>query len=258
MKRYFQLWTQQIKFSIQRLFEYRSDFFMWSFVAFGWTCFQLVFYNVLLVQSSTIAGWTSDHVLAFIGTFMILDGLTWGLLWGNMNDYTQSVFNGSLDVLLTQPLDPQFRLSTRNISFTNLPRVIIGIFLVIRHAQFISLQQFFFFILMIFCAFIAVYALWFFTTTFTFWAEKMSNIIEIVPTLRGIWYVPAEVYVGPLSTLLTIILPFALITTVPARILFHDYRWNEIGILIIFTVILFTFTRWFFHYSIKKYSGIGS
>ena len=258
MKKYFSIWLHFAKISLQRLFEYRADFFLWSLVSTGWTIFSLLFYQILFLQTSNIAGWNKQQMLVFAGTYMIIDAATWSIFWRNIQNYTQSIFNGTLDFLLLQPIDAQFRLSVRHISFTNVPRLIIGIILLALNLPTVTLSQVLMYIALIFLSMGVIYTLWFFTATFTFWVEKLDNIIEIVPTLRRIWSMPSDIYSGFVSAMLTIIIPLALITTTPTRVLLHQFRWQELVVLLTFFIILFGATRAFFHYSVKKYSGIGS
>lgn len=259
MKKYLTIWIQSVKFSIQRLFEYRTDFFVWSLVSLGWTTFSLVFYQIMFLQTDTIAGWTKNEVFLLIATYMIIDSATWSIFWRNVQNYTRSIFDGTLDLLLVRPVDAQFRLSTQHISFTNLPRLAIGIYMLVHYLpRALTVQQIVVYIMFILISLIIVYAMWFFTATFAFWVEKLENVIEIVPTMRHLWSTPADVYTGPIAAIFTIIFPVALITTVPTRVLLNTMRWQEIVILLTFTVIVLLSTRFFFNYSIKKYSGAGA
>lgn len=246
------------KISIQRMVEYRADFILWSAVSLFWTFFSLLFYNILFLQTPTIAGWSKPQMYLLIGVFMIIDSATWGLFWRSIKTYVDSIFDGKLDFVLVQPIDPQFQLSVKYASFTQLPRLCIGIFLAIRYLPQIDLFQVIMFIILITIVLLIIYLLWFLTATITFWVEKLENITEIVPSLRMIWNFPSDVYSGSLGTLLTVILPLALISTTPTRFLLHDYAWNEVITLVVFATALFIITRLFFLYSLKKYSSVGS
>lgn len=245
--------------SAQRFLEYRSDFLMWSSVSIAWTLFMLLFYEILFLQSPTIAGWTRQQMYLFIGTYMIVDSTIWGLFWRNIQSYVEAIFQGTLDFLLVQPLDPQFRLSTRHISFTNIPRLLIGVGIIVIYLPTqITMTQIVVYTGLVMLGALLIYLLWFLVATFTFWVDKLDNIVEIVPTLRRIWSVPADVYSGPLSMIFTLVVPLALITTTPARVLFQVFRLDEIAILGVFTLGVFALTRWFFWISLKRYSSVGS
>lgn len=258
MKKYVMIWILMTKISIQRMVEYRADFMLWSAVSLFWTFFSLLFYNILFLQTPTIAGWSKPQMYLLIGVFMIIDSATWGLFWRSIKTYVDSIFDGKLDFVLVQPIDPQFQLSVKYASFTQLPRLCIGIFLAIRYLPQIDLFQVIMFIILMTIVLLIIYLLWFLTATITFWVEKLENITEIVPSLRMIWNFPSDVYSGPLGTLLTVMLPLALISTTPTRFLLHDYAWNEVITLVVFATILFIITRLFFLYSLKKYSSVGS
>lgn len=259
MKKYVTVWKLLLNRAIQRLFEYRADFFAWALVSAGWTMFQVVFYNIIFLQTSNIAGWSKPEVFLLLGTYMIIDSATWAFFWPNIEAYTESIFDGTLDYLLLQPIDTQFRLSVRYFGFTNLPRLLIGIYLVTTNwPAHVTTGTFSLYIAMLIVALFTVYSLWFFSATFTFWAEKLDNIIEIVPALRSLWSTPSDVFSGVISTVFTVIIPLALISTVPSRILLGKLRIQELAILVIFTIALTALTRWFFKFAVKRYAGVGS
>ena len=258
MKKYVIIWTQMMKISIQRMVEYRTDFVLWSAISLFWTLFALLFYDIVFLQTPTIAGWSKPQVYLLIGVYMIVDSATWGIFWRSIKTYVDSIFDGKLDFVLVQPIDSQFQLSVKYASFTQVPRLCIGIFLALKYLPPINLFQFVMFLILMVIVLLIIYLLWFLTATITFWVEKLENITEIVPSLRRIWNFPSDVYSGPLGTLLTVILPLALISTTPTRFLLHDYAWNEVITLVVFATILFVITRFFFLYSLKKYSSVGS
>ncbi|MBI5151430.1 MAG: ABC-2 family transporter protein [Candidatus Pacebacteria bacterium] len=259
MKKYIQVLSQFFRFSLQQLLEYRADLFLWGLVSTGWTLFSLLFYEILFLQTTNVAGWSKEHMYVFLGIFMIIDTATWSFFWRNMQMYARSIFDGSLDFLLLQPIDVQFRLSFRHLSFTNMPRLFIGMFLVMTHLRpFPDLLHALLFICLLTFSIFLIYLLFFFVTTCTFWVDKLDNIVEIVPALRRIWSIPSDIYSGPISALLTIVIPLGLITTVPTRLLLNTDRWDQTIVLMIFCIIFFLLTRAFFHFSIKKYSSVGS
>lgn len=258
MKKYFAITKRVLSMSIQRLLEFRKNFVLWSTISTSWAIFSLFFYSILFGQSKTIAGWSQHDMYLLIGTYMIIDSFTWTVFWNPIRMYVDAVFNGTLDFFLIKPADDQFLLTVQRISFSNITRILIGIYLVSTHFDSISIFQLITYVFFICCSLVTIYSVWFTTATFSLWAERLNNIKEIVPTLRNIWSVPAEVYSGFIGAILTIIVPLALITTTPARVLLNEFRVKEILIFILMSVIMFSISRLFFFFSIKRYQSASS
>jgi ABC-2 type transport system permease protein len=258
MMQYWKVFLSMLRYTSQRVLLDRWNVFVWILVSLGWSLFTVFFYEVVFMHTTMIAGWSKNDVYIFLASYMIVDTFTWAFFWRNMQLYVESIYDGTLDTVLVQPIDPQFRLSMRHFGITNLPRMIIGLFFLWKYAPAVSLTQIALFWLMIFVGIGIIYSVWFFTATFTFWFGKMESVIEIVPVLRRIWSMPADVYTGPISAILTIIVPLGLIATTPARFLLREYRWDEVALLFIFAFLSFMVSRWFFHFSIKRYAGVGS
>lgn len=258
MKKYFYILGKLCAMALQRMLEYRKDVLIWMLVSLGWTLFSLLFYEIIFGQTQTIAGWSKRDVYVLVATFLIIDNMTWSFFWRNMQMYVQSIFNGTLDFVLTRPIDNQFMLSFNHISITGVPRLIIGLYLLFTFAPQVSVGQVLLYVALVAVSLFTIYSLWFFTATFTFWVERLDNIVEIVPTLRRIWSLPSDVYTGPVSAMLTVVIPLGLISTTPTRILLGQYPTRELGIFLGFSTLLFLAGRWFFKYSIRRYSSAGS
>jgi ABC-2 type transport system permease protein len=258
MKKYLSITVRVLSMSVQRLLEFRKNFVLWSTISTSWAIFSLLFYSILFGQTKTIAGWSQHDMYLLIGTYMIIDSFTWTVFWNPIRMYVDAVFNGTLDFFLIKPADDQFLLTMQRISFSNITRILIGIYLVATHLESISILQLFVYVFFIICSLVTIYSVWFITATFSLWAERLNNIKEIVPTLRNIWSVPAEVYSGFVGAILTIVVPLALITTTPTRVLLHEFRLQEIFIFITMSVVMFSISRIFFFFSIKRYASASS
>ena len=71
-------------------------------------------YVIVVYQSGrSIAGYGSDEILVFIGTFVTLTGLYAGLLATNLFQLSNLVRDGSFDMLLVKPVSTQFLASFR-------------------------------------------------------------------------------------------------------------------------------------------------
>lgn len=244
---------------LMRTIEHRSDFALWSWVACMWSVFNVFYFDLIYRVGGGLVGWTRYELLTLLGVFTILDAFTWSLFYYNMKAYSEMIFNGELNQLLTKPIDTQFVLMTYHNSYNNVFRFIIGVGMVgwslHKLAYTPSPLQLVAFVIALLLAFTFLYALWFIMTTFSFYVEKLDNINEVFPSMRRAWQVPRGVYTGILSFVFTVLIPIGLVTSVPSEILIGKNSWGWLGYLAIATICTVIVSRLFFKYSLQRYVG---
>jgi ABC-2 type transport system permease protein len=242
--------------------EYRGDFLFWTVVATMWTIFNFFFYTLIAGVNNGIAGWSVLEMYILMAVFSLLDTFTWSFFYQNMREYTESIFSGKLNMLLTKPIDTQFMLMTQTNSLNNVFRFFIGIGVLVWAVPQLEVQiapqTWLIFIAMFMIALAFIYFLWFFLSTLAFWVEKLDNINNMIPAMRRVWQVPRQVYTGATTILLTIIIPIGLVVSVPSEIIVNRAAPFWMLYLIGAAIVMYVISRWFFKYSIKKYSGIGN
>jgi ABC-2 type transport system permease protein len=250
------------KIQLMRMMEFRANFIFWTVVSLIWTFFHIFFFTLVLGVSSEIGGWNTAQIYVLQSVFTIIDAIIWLFFYQNMQDYSRDVFNGTLNQHLLRPIDPQFILMTQNNSYNNVLRFLVGVGMltwsVQRLPQPVSLFQVLLAILFIFLSLIFVYSLWFCLTTLSFWIERLDNINEIMPSTRRVFQVPPTIYTGVTSFVLMVLLPLGLVTSVPSQVLFGTLAPTTAIYFTVFTVLLALFSRWFFMFSIKKYTGVAN
>ncbi len=262
LQRYLRVFFHIRKVELMQLLEYRGNFFFWAFVSMMWTLFHIFFFALIVNVSQTIAGWSPNEMFILLAVFTIIDAFIWSFFYHTMTDYTASVFSGSLNQVLVRPIDPQFLIMIKKSSYTSIFRLMIGIGLLIwsvgkLHPQ-PSLGQILLFLLFLGLSLTFMYALWFVLSTLSFWVEKLDNINEIVPFLRRVYEVPAEVYTGVFSFILTVMVPLGLVSSLPSQILLNKASPITAVYFLIVTICLTLFSRWFFFLSLKKFSGVAN
>ncbi len=261
IKKYWLLFWKFRQLRLMTLLEYRGNFFFWTTVSVLWTIFNFFFFSLIINVNQGMAGWSVAEMYLLLAVFTILDGFTWSFFYHNMRIYTESVFSGELSGHLLKPADAQFILSTQDNSYTNVLRIGIGFgvltWSIIQLPTQPSFWSLLLFIFLFFISLLFVYSLWFIISTFAFWVEKLDNINEIMPSARRVWQIPRSVYTGIASTLFTVILPIGLISSIPSEVLVGKFSLGWTLYFIGFTFVLLIASRWFFHFSIKKYVGVG-
>ena len=250
------------KLHLMRFMEYRGDFAFWMIISTLWTVFNFFFFAILVDVKGNIAGWNRNELFLLLGVFTLNDAFTWSFFYHNMQNYSRMIFDGSLNNFLLRPLDTQYLLMTNYNNYTNFPRFFIGIGTIIWAAYQLQLQlslwQIVIFIILFFTSLLFIYFSWFIISTLSFYVEKLDNINEIIPTMREVYKLPRSVFVGIFSVIFNVIFPLGLVSSVPSEILLGKFSagWSLYFLAVTFFVIIFS--RWFFKFSVKRYSGVAN
>ncbi len=244
------------------LFEYRANFYFWSFISILWTLFNFFFFALLLRVNGTIAGWNTAELYVLLATFTILDSFTWSFFNRIMRVYTQSIFDGSFDLFLLRPVDPQLLLAIHDNNYSQISRLIIGAGILWWSVQKvgvpISLLTIAAYTALLGCSLLIIYNTWFAISTMAFYVERLNNINDIIPGLRRVFQVPRGIYQGMGALLFTVILPFGLLSSIPAEVLLGRWELNWLLYFMAFAIVSTVAARTFFHYSVLRYAGAGS
>ena len=102
---------------------------------------------------------------------------------------------------------------------------------------------------------ILVYCFWLIIATVAFWVVNMWHAVELFDGIfqTGRW--PIGIYPGWLRYSVTFLVPIAFAVTVPAEALTSRLDWQTLVLAVVFGVVLFSFTRWFWRFGLKRYSG---
>lgn len=262
MKKYWFLFWYFRKMQLMKMVEYRSNFLFWTIVSLLWTAFNYFFFNLFFAQKSQLAGWSYLELQTVLSFFTMLDAFTWSVFYPNMSFYTQAIFSGELSKYLLQPTSSVFLFTTQHATYHNVPRFLVGLAILIQSVVQLEVHPTVGEIVaatVLFCtSIIFIYTGWFFTATLTFWVERFSNSVDIMPGLRRIYQIPRQLYTGTLSFILTLVFPLGLVTTLPSEILLQKNSSVLYSLYFVFFTIIFGLgTYAFYKRSITKYTGVG-
>jgi ABC-2 type transport system permease protein len=261
IKHYLYIFWKFRQLRLMAMMEYRTDFYFWGTVSTLWTVINFFAFGLIANASGSIGGWSRSDMNVLLSTATILAAFMWSFVYQNMSKYTEAVFNGELSGFLVKPVDTYYLLSIKENSYNNIFRLFIGIGMLIwtlHHGHYqVTFLNSLLYILFLVCSIIFIHSVWFIIATFSFWVERLDNINEILPASDRIWYMPRTVYSGAALLLFTVILPLNLMTSLPAEIILGRAAYNWMAYFFVFTVCVFCISRWFFQFSIKKYSSVG-
>ena len=100
-----------------------------------------------------------------------------------------------------------------------------------------------------------IYCFWLIITIGAFWFVRMDQLAELFEGVyqSGRW--PVTIYPSWLRVSLTFLVPIAFAVTVPAQSLTGRLTPDTIATAAVFAAVLFGFTRWFWRFGLRRYSG---
>lgn len=262
MRRYLGLFGLFVRNSILVDMEYRVNFagsivaavmdVVWSI---GGT---LVFYS----HRRTIGGWTLNEALVVIGLFFVTVGLLDAFVQPNMRDIVEAIRKGTMDFVLTKPVNSQVHATLRRYRFERLSSVLVGLGIVAYALAQLGVaptpQQWLLAGMIFAGAALALYAAMVILAGVAFWAVESNNIDEFVFGFLDAARYPADAFPSPLRGLFLFVVPVAFVTTVPAQVLlgrvtpvFVFYGW-------VFALVLLIVSARFWRLAVRHYSSASS
>jgi len=263
MMRYLTIYRLLARNSLIREMNFKANFILWMFVEMLWFCGQLAFIEVLYGQVDSIAGWTKWQVVALVGAHQVTSQIFQGLFYVNLSHLPDLVRTGRLDLLLTQPIDAQFAVSTKQVSFDSLLNALVSVAIVgwalfklgiVPGVGKIALA------LIAICFGVAVhYAVLFSLSCIAFWSIR-AGFISGYFNLFMIGRFPEAVFRGTFRFIFTWVIPIVWVSNVPAQLLARPFEspWPGITALAVGTLVVVALTRLLWNFALSRYGSASS
>ncbi len=259
MRRAFQLVWTFVRLGIQNEMQYRANFFValvqsWLQVAVGLAVLALVYSH-----TQRLNGWSESQLLVILGVQILLGGVVHALVQPNMERLADEVRDGKLDFALTRPEDAQLLISLRQLQFCQLVEVVSGGIVVgvgvSRLSGGLDPGRVLAFLGLLAVGAVLLYCFWLILATGAFWVVNMWFLSELFEGIyqTGRW--PIGIYPGWLRYSMTYLVPIGFAVTVPAQALTARLAWPTVLVALGFAAALAAFTRWFWGFGLRRYSG---
>jgi ABC-2 type transport system permease protein len=257
--KYFRLLGAFLRVSIMGELAYRVNFFWQLVQSLLSLVISLVGLGVIFSYTDTLGGWRPDEILALVGVYFLIGGMIGLVIQPGMEQFIESVRDGTLDFTLTKPEDAQLIVSIKRVEIWRLIDIGLGLAVLatalIRLGEKVGGWQAGMFILMLIAGAVIIYSFFLILATLSFWFVRVENILVIFQSMyeAGRW--PVSLYPGWLRYGLTFIIPVAFATTVPAEALTGRLTWETILGGVVLAMVLLTVSRVFWRVGLRHYSG---
>ena len=239
--------------------QYRANFFIQLLQSAVSVVTAVVVLALVYSHTSELNGWSQSELLVVMGIQILLGGVIRTTIQPNMQRLMEEVRDGKLDFALTKPEDSQVLVSVRDVRIWRAVDVISGAVVVAYGIAGldtgVGVADVFLFLAMLAVGTVTIYCFWLIIATLAFWIVDVWNIMELFEGVyqTGRW--PVSIYPIWLRIGVTFIVPIAFAITVPAEAVTSRLDSSTVVLAIVFSALLFAFTRWWWRFGLRRYSG---
>mgnify|MGYP002477921592 FL=1 len=262
VRRYVRIFREFFRACFVEELEYRSEFLGNLISSFFGIGIAVLTVNIFFYQTDQLGGWTYADVLVLLGVFNTLRGMIDFALRPNMPRLLEHVRRGTLDYILTKPVDSMFYVSFRHLVFWRLIDVLLGLgvigygLMVKRYIP--SLFDVLIFLITIAASFILIYSLWMMLMTTSFWVIRIDDLSFIFDSFFETARFPIGMYRGLVRIVLTYVLPAAVITNMPALSLLGKWNMATAFIAVLLALVFLWLARRFWRFALRFYTSASS
>jgi ABC-2 type transport system permease protein len=257
--RVFKLAAVYLRLGVLNELQYRANFFvavLQSLLAVG---VGLVVLALVYSHTKELNGWTQSELLVVLGVQIFLGGVVHTVIQPNMQQFVDEVHDGKLDFALTRPEDAQVIVSLRALRLWQFVELITGGSVigvgVSRLDTHVGIANALAFSALLVVGALLLYCFWLILSTGSFWLVHMWFLSDLFEGMYQVGRWPIGIYPGWLRYSMTYLVPIGFAITVPAEALTGRLEWRTVGVLCAFAVVLVAFTRWFWRFGLRRYSG---
>lgn len=258
---YFEIFLVQVKNNWVREAVYRTNFLTAVMVDIIWIAVEFGLFSILYSNVSNLAGWTKYQTYFFLGVFFSCDALFTIFFQRNFFAFSDLITKGDLDILLTKPVHPLFLALTRWINLTGVFNFITGIIIAVHFAGLAGFEGGLRWFLMLFwfaISLVIAVLLRFAFAVWIFWTDRNWALLRLYYQFFSLATKPDNLYPKAIRYMILTILPFAWISSVPARALLHGLTAREYVLAFFIIGFFFILDIYLWHGGLKRYQSASS
>lgn len=261
MRRYGKIYKRFLISSLVRELEFKVNFYARILENGMWSLFSILLVLIIYRNTDSVAGWDSTEAFALIATHFMIGALSY-MVFPSLSEIPQHVRLGTLDFIITRPIDSQFWVSLRRINFAEIGAVAAAIAMMAYAFSIIDpkplpidLVAYF---LLVIAAIVIFYAFQLILMTTAIWFVRVDNLFVFYEAARDVARYPIDIYNPRVKFTLTYLIPVALLGSVPARALVGEPNWGLVWTGLLYAAIAFIIARKFWFFALRSYSSASS
>ncbi|HHW11493.1 MAG TPA: multidrug ABC transporter permease [Firmicutes bacterium] len=259
MRNNIRIYLQGAKTALATRMAYRADFFM-SMLIMLLVEMTVPMITILIYQNgATFPGWDMYEALLIQGVFLLGKGIAAPFFFGIVWNTIERVQNGTFDLLLIKPKPVLFMAIVTGFDAEDLGKLVGGITLftiALSRLPAPSLGEWLQFLVLFLLTLTVHFGYGLILASLGIVWIGNYRLYEIFGSITTFGMYPAAIFSKPVQTVITLLLPVAILGSVPATALLgrpSAGTLGAVGVGILFLLFSLGFWRWM----LKKYTSVG-
>jgi ABC-2 type transport system permease protein len=259
--RYWKIYRTFFTSSLARELEFRANFFAKILQNAIWIFFFLMILLVIYGNTNDVAGWSRGDAFILAATVFLMNAVFTAFFF-SLNEIPQHVRQGTLDFIITKPVDTQFWISIRKFEFGQIGTFIAGLIMVVVGVMTAhispSVLQWAGYLTLVLTSLLIFYSFNLILMTTGIWLVRVDNLWVLGETLTQISRYPIDIYSGGLRRIFIYFVPLAFIATIPATQLKTGFDGRMVALGLVWAVSFFVIARLFWRSALRHYTSASS
>jgi ABC-2 type transport system permease protein len=259
--RYWRIYRTFFVSSLARELEFRANFIAKVLQNVVWMGFFLLVLLVIYRNTDSVAGWSRGDAFVLAATAFFMNALANGFFM-SVVEIPEQVRLGTLDFVVTKPVDSQFWVSTRRFNFSEIGQLLAGIVMIVYGSHLAdispSLGQWGAYAVLVLASLAIFYSFNFAMMTTGIWLVRVDNLWVLGETMLSIARYPTDIYRGMLQRLFVYAVPLAFLATVPAKQLVRGFDPGMFALGLAWAAVFLIGSRLFWVFALKNYTSASS
>lgn len=261
MRRYWRVYRTFFVSSFARELEFRANFFAKVLQNGVWVFFFIMMLLVVYGNTNSVAGWGRGQAFVLAATCFLMTALHGGLFM-SMHEIPEAIRKGTLDYVLTKPIDAQFWVSCRRFNFDRVGALLAGAVLVgigvYQSGIAPGVGQWVAYLAGVLSSVAIFYGLNLLMMTLAVWLVRVDNLWVLSETILDVARFPLDIFPVPLQRFFTFVVPMGFLATIPARQLVFGLDARMILLALVWAAAFLVASRLFWLYATRNYASASS
>lgn len=261
MRRYLRIYRTFFASSLIREMEFRANFFAKVVQSVGFIAFFLLIVLVIYGNTDSVAGWGRGEAFLLTATVFLIEGL-FTMFFRSLHEIPGQVRLGTLDFVITKPVDTQFWISTRRFNLEQIGVLLSGTAMMamgIAQSRITpGVLEWLAYVTLLIAALAMYYAFTLAMMTTGVWLVRVDNLWVLTENVATIARYPLDIYALGVQRLFLFVFPLAFLGTVPVRQLTRGFDPAMVGLGLLWAVVGLALARGFWRYALGHYTSASS
>ncbi len=260
--KYLKFYLLAFRMALMEQMTFRENFFMWVLIHSFSLLTYIFFFKIVFSQVVNINGWGLNETLLVLGTGNLIGGIGSLTFFPFMYGFSGEVARGEFDYKLTKPIDPHFQSAFGYPDIEDMTVVPISLVLVFYAASKLEIQNFELnlvgFVVLLISSLAILFSILTFFESLAFKFVRVEMARELFWSITDLTKYPAKSIHNTSLIVSAFLLPPALISSVPAEVLFGRFDWPWILGSVFVAITSLIISRKIFQNALKHYSSASS